>query len=281
MLDFSEDRNGNIESSGPEEQSVMDWGWSGGVDDILADEGDHLRDILPHSLPDREGCYRDFVSVEDLDDQEDVSLSSAVLAQSFVSALEDISDTRKGRKKKVVNAKLKTVSEEDYDHPIMRKLVILLKHRVESILNGDSEASANLRWFFVPTLETDINFESSVAFLGAEPQAVRLKLQAYLYKRWVVLNEPISPFANLPPEDIYTKSGYYAGDLGQQISADIWRWPSITIKQLLYNYEKKGKNKNVAYVSLEKLLASKIILEHGENLYVVGHYGQLIKEKGF
>jgi hypothetical protein len=275
--------NGVISGSSGNNQvighSLVDWDWSDLDDDVSINEGDPWGDILAHNLSNGTGDFFDDFSVESVGFQEGHSVPQNIFSESYFASLGNIPDARKRRAKKLKDAKLKVVSEEDYDNPIHQKLVTLLRLRAKAILEGHERASEYLRWFFVSGVDSEIDFETSVRFLGAEPYSVRLKMQSYLFMNWVVLNEPISFFVAPPQEELIGKALYYAGMVADFAVKSIWEWPSISVQVLSKKIVERGFSQKVAIATIEHLLESKLVVEQSDNLYVVSHYGKLIDKK--
>lgn len=255
--------------------SIADWGWRSSSFNISGYEDGSDGTVQSCSISDGSELFQDVLGMEDFCDQEDNTSPSDILAQSFVSAFGNIPNARKERSKKLKSAKLQIVSEEDYDDPVKQKLVLLLKERARAILETDARAPEYLKWFYVPTFESSIDFSATVSFLGGTPDAVRLKLSSYLFRHWVILSEPISDFV-YPPEDLISKATYYAGHAAQEALRIIWSWPGVTQSYYVKAMKKKAYSEALAVATLEHLLESKLILDQSDNLYVLGHYGKLV-----
>jgi hypothetical protein len=217
--------------------------------------------------------------VEDMGYEKNNQQPPSIFSESFIASLDNIPDARKRRAKKLKDAKLKVVSEEDYDNPIQQKLVLLMKLRAKAILLGEERSSEYLKWFFSSGQNDEIDFEKSAMFLGADPYSVRLKLQTYLFKNWIVINAPISFFVAPPQEELIGKALYYAGMAADLAVKSIWEWPSITIPILAKKIVDRGFSQKVAIATIEHLLESKLVVEQAENLYVAAHYGRLIDKE--
>lgn len=255
---------------------IADWGWRSPSLDFPSDANDSNGGFQSHSFTDGSELFEDLLGVDDLGDQEDHQSPSDLLTQSFISAIRDIPNPRKERSKRLKDAKLRVISEEDYDDPVQQKLILLLKQRAKAIFMSDERANEYLRWFFVPTFESSIDFASTVAFLGGNVDEVRLRMMSYLFRHWIVLNAPISEYV-YPPEDLTSKSMYYAGQAAKDALKIVWAWPGICQSKYVLSMRKtKGYSEQLAIKTLEHMSEVKLILEQSENLYVMGHYGKLV-----
>lgn len=154
-----------------------------------------------------------------------------------------------------------------------------MRLRVQVILKGEDGAQEYLRWYFSPPTEGEMEFEACAIFLGADPQSIRLRLQSYLYRHWVILNEPIDILVAPPPEEILSRGIYYAGASAECLLRAAWEWPGIPIPALVQIAKARGFNKKTAMAAIEHLLESRLMLEQVENCYVVGDYGRQLERK--
>jgi hypothetical protein len=261
------------------EHALVGWDWSAdSIDDPAHQDHDYGAGeslVIPGGTWDIGGD----LPLVDLPSQENDPGSSYLYKESIASSLRDIPDPRKERAKALKQARLKVVSEEDYDDPVQRKLVRLMRLRVQAILKGEEGAQEYLRWFFSPPSGGDLDFEPCSIFLGADPQAVRLKLQTYLYRHWIVLNDSMGFFVVPPPEEILSKGIYHAGSFAEFFVKRAWEWPGVTMGQLIREAIDRGIHEKTARATIEHLLESRLMLEQADNCYVVGWYGRHLERK--
>lgn len=273
------DQNGILGDAEGGELALVGWDWDVGALDVPADQD--LAQWSDGACVLTSGAW-DLLGdlpVADVGDEEDHPGPSPLSAKSFASALRHLPDPRKERAKALKQARLKVVSEDDYDDPVQRKLVRLMRLRAQVILKGEDGAQEYLRWYFSPPTGGEMEFEACAIFLGADPQSIRLRLQSYLYRHWVILNEPIDFLVAPPPEEILSRGIYYAGASAECLLRAAWDWPGIPIPALAQAAKARGFNEKTAMAAIEHLLESRLMLEQVENCYVVGDYGRQLERK--
>lgn len=144
----------------------------------------------------------------------------------------------KGKKRALRKAKLRVVTEDDFDHEKEKKIVRLLKARVDEIL--DKRVSAERRqvwldWFFVPLPdEFGLKFTDLSLAMGCFPWLVRERLVFYLARKRIRMNRPFDILACTPDED-YASLAYIegGGDLARRVLSRIWSQPGVSKQEVL------------------------------------------------
>lgn len=253
--------------------------------------------------------------VDDLGDQDSDSLASGLgeaLDYAEIEALSDFEGYEASRKRAPA-PRLNRVTWEDWDDPVQQKLVRLLRARVEVILGerkigpvndgkktnsramgdsaeevaeevGDESTTLSrryLEWIYSRGAPgEELGFETLVEALGGDADEIRLRLQSYLYMRWRLLAEPITGFfVAQPPASVMAKCLYVAGFPGQDAARRIWEHPGIPAGRLIQSLVDGGMEKESAESIVELLSESRMVLEQGNNLYLVGHYGYQLESR--
>lgn len=174
---------------------------------------------------------------------------------------------------------------EDWDNPTEQKLVRLLHLRVSAILQGDDpkKAAAFLDWIFRGRDPGEsLPFDEIVETLGGDPDEARLRLQSYLYRQWMIVPKPITGvFVSPPPSSLVGKCVYQCGFGADDVARRVWSQPGVPFDRVMSDL--KGSNPMVGDHEwqriIERMLETRLMLEHASNLYLVGHYGYLLERK--
>lgn len=285
--DLSSSTNGEPHGShttdhGPDlESSLLDWRWAGPGHAVPVDEDGSLWDFESCFFTSGEGCDLGDLAVVDMDDENDHPIAPDLLSELALASIRDLPDPRKKRQKKVRQPRIRVIDEEDFENEKQRKLVIILRARIKRILNGHPNAREDLEYFFLPPSKDEkLPFEWVVInIFYTEPITVRLRLQSYLYRHWIVLSDSMGILAAGAPENVINAGLLACGGnpLAATIIRDVWAWPGITIPQLIEDAVRRNLSKELAITVIQHILQSRQMLEQGENCYVVGHYGPLLE----
>lgn len=260
--------------------STDDWDWDPSALDDSLDEGfdPQVAGGVIETLGGDACSVREHA---DLDIQKDHSDAQDLSGESILQSLQTIPETRqkKGESRRLRRLhKLAIVTEEDFSDPLERKLVRVMRLRAEAILQKTDMAVPYLKWFMLKEyLEDPLNFEQCCAVLKARPNVVRLKLHAYLFLKWVVINDTLGIFCAPPPIELLDQAIFHAGNLGEELIRFAWAWPSVSRRTLFRAFDTEDAKR--VENTLEILLERRLMLENGTNLYVVGHYGRQLERK--
>lgn len=263
-------------------QSFLDWDWECPFDDPFALDRDDDTGVFHEGSDDADGKIYgiDYFPVGNVDDEKDFGSSSYLPTESYFTPLKNLSDPRKERAKTLRQARLRVVSELDYDDPMQCKLVHLMRLRVKAILTKHADASTYLRWFFANEKDQHgLEFDLCAISLGADPTAVRLRFQRYFYLHWVIVSGRIADTMAQPPEEMLSKSTYYAGSVGADMMREAWEWPGIPLRKLIESAVENGYSAKFAYSAVEALQEKKYLLDWDENCYAVGSQGRFLDQR--
>lgn len=264
-------------------KSHLDWAWSAPSLDAPDDEI-HPGDGLGNSEEHGEWGFHihdpELRSGDDLDAQEGLFGTSGLSAESLASAIKDIPDPRKRRKKKLKQARLRTISEEDFDDPGIRKVVHLVRLRVESLLKNGPGAEEYFRWFFCGEPDAHgLRLDMLLIPMGLTGDTLRQRLQKYLYLRWVVVEYPPEGQIKPPSMELLDRVAMAAPGWGRRVFEIVWSWPGITEHRLIGLLKSEGMPGESAKRALEAIQEQHWILNIGEFCYAVGYYGLELHRK--
>lgn len=200
---------------------------------------------------------------ESYDEIEDAKIADALQATEEQGEAVQPAKSKNRRLRKV---KLRTVTEDDFDDEKEKKIVRLLKVRVQEILDKNSDACRRqvlVNWFFAPNPdEFGLKFTDLSLAMGCFPWLVRERLVFYLAKKRIRLQEPLDILA-YPPDEDYMSMAYIeaGGDLARRVLSRIWSHPGVSKEEVIVDLcQAQPGARTRLDQTIERLMETRLVL---------------------
>ena len=278
----------DINSFGPgdDDDGLAGFEWDEDGDGLALDSGGGPGDCLLRA--DSDGADGDFL--EDLDaildghggeqllvgmvgGEEDLGLAPNLLEQLSEAARRRLSLARKREGK----ARLKGVTEEDFDEGPERDAFLVIKSYRNELFNTKLAPWGAMQYFFAAGDDGGLTFDLACRVLNARKDVVRLRIQYELFLRWWVSPVEFPFVATEVPEDIDSECAYVAGLLGRDLAYAAWCQPGITADALA---QAVGSSHEVVRKALERLDDKMLLCCQGDNnWYLTGRNPFLLRKR--